>query len=97
MVLNGIGGRTIAEAKERMSFSEAQSWAAYINRRGPINLGTRLEHGFALIAMLISHATGGKANMSDFMVHADKAAALNQAPATAGQVLAFFAAKKGKR
>lgn len=72
LVLHGIGGCTIAEAKERLTYEEALSWFAFINKRGSLNDGMRLEGGFALIAMMISRAMGGKAEMADFMPHVEK-------------------------
>jgi hypothetical protein len=72
-VLNGVGGRTIEEAKERLSYVEAQQWAAYMQRRGSLNVGTRLEWGFALIAAAINNGLGGNATQRQFMPHADEA------------------------
>jgi hypothetical protein len=96
-VLNGIGGRTIAEAKERMSYAEAQDWAEYIERRGSINLGKRMEYGFALVGMLISRATGGKATMKDFMPHSNAVSDYeNEEVASPSTVLAFFKRFKKK-
>lgn len=69
---NGIGGRTVAEAKDRLSHAEALDWADYVERRGTLNLGLRLEAGFALIAWTINRALGGKAEMHDFMPHFDE-------------------------
>lgn len=71
-MLNGVGGRTVAEAKERLSYVEANQWAAYLNQRGSINQGLRIEAGFALLAMILSRVNGGKAEVSDFMPHFDK-------------------------
>lgn len=66
-MLHGIGGRTIAEAKERMSHAEFFAWCTYIQKRGSLNLGPRLEQGFALIATVINRSNGGRAQMSDFL------------------------------
>lgn len=71
-MLNGVGGCTVAEAKERLTYAEALSWFAYIRKRGSLNLGTRLEAGFALQAAIQS----GK-QMTDFMPHADRDAELS--------------------
>lgn len=71
-MLHGIGGRTIAEAKERMTYDELLSWSEYIRLRGSLNVGNRLEYGFALIAMMINRACGGKTDMSDYMPHFEK-------------------------
>lgn len=70
--MNGIGGQTVAEAKERMSYSEALMWSAFIKKRGSLNLGLRVENGVAVLATQINRALGGKADMSDFMPHADQ-------------------------
>jgi len=70
-VLNGIGGCTIEEAKERLTFAEAQSWAAYLRKRGSLHVGMRLEFGFALLASTINHALGGHATVLDYMPHAE--------------------------
>lgn len=58
----GIGGNTIEEAQEKMSAQEFFSWVAYRNKRGPLNLGQRIDRIGALISVV--HA-GGK--MEDYM------------------------------
>ena len=68
-MLAGIGGRTIEEAQWRMSYWEAKRWALYLEKRGSLNVGMRLEMGFALLAAMINHALGGKAKPQDFMPH----------------------------
>jgi len=77
-VLNGVGGRTVEEAKETLSFAEAQAWSAYMRKRGSLNVGMRLEYGFALIARSINNALGGHATMRDFMPHADQPDSLEE-------------------
>lgn len=67
LVLHGVGGRTIEEAKERMTYPEFLSWCAFIAKRGSLNTGSRIEHGFALLATVISRTNGGKAQMKDFL------------------------------
>lgn len=66
-MLNGVGGKTIREAKENLSHSEMLAWRDYIARRGSLNIGRRLEAGFALVATVINRVKGGKAKMADFM------------------------------
>ena len=56
-----------------MSFAEAQQWSAYMQRRGSLHVGMRLEWGFALIASTINNALGGNAKQQQFMPHADEA------------------------
>lgn len=41
--------------------------------RGSLFTGNRLESGFALIALMINRAVGGKAEQRDFMPHAEPA------------------------
>lgn len=38
-MLNGVGGSTIAEAKERLSYAEYRAWVAYLNKRGSLHPG----------------------------------------------------------
>lgn len=70
-MLAGIGGQTVAEAKERVQYAEFMDWMTYIRMRGSLNIGNRLESGFALIAFMINRAAGGTADQRDFMPHAD--------------------------
>lgn len=74
-MLAGVGGKTIAEAKEAMSYAEFAAWLAYRRKRGPLHLAVRMDHGFALIATMVNHGLGGKAEMSDFLPYADEPAA----------------------
>ncbi|ATW62310.1 hypothetical protein Psp6_00057 [Pseudomonas phage Psp6] len=41
--MNGIGGRTIAEAQERMTYPEFIVWCKYRRKRGSLNTGMRVE------------------------------------------------------
>lgn len=66
-MLAGVGGNTIAQAKANLTYDEALKWFDYLRQKGTVNLGTRLEWGFALIATVINNAHGGKAKMRDFM------------------------------
>ncbi|MBX7275486.1 hypothetical protein K2E96_26760 [Pseudomonas sp. ERGC3:05] len=66
-MLNGIGGRTIAEAKANLTYNEALSWMAYLEQSGTANLGLRIERGFALLATILNNVHGGKANFDDFL------------------------------
>lgn len=91
LVLAGIGGRTVAEAKERMQYAEFTDWLTYHRMRGSFHLGTRLESGVALLASLISRACGGNASQLDFMPHADPPAT---ADATLADVVAILSGKQ---
>ncbi|MFJ3153746.1 hypothetical protein ACIPIX_06340 [Pseudomonas protegens] len=68
-MLNGVGGRTIVEAKERMTYQEALAWGRYIDRYGSLHTGRRLEAGSALVALQTHRLGGGMAELLDFMPH----------------------------
>lgn len=51
----GIGGRTIAEAQERISYPEFVRWAKYRAKRGTLHLGLRVERGAAMLATLYAN------------------------------------------
>ncbi|EPH0529390.1 phage tail assembly protein T [Pseudomonas aeruginosa] len=67
----GIGGRTIAEAQERLSYPEFLSWCKFRSKRGSLHLGMRIERGSALLATLYanSHSKDGGYKIYDFMLH----------------------------
>ena len=77
-MLAGVGGRTVAEAKERLSYDEVQAWSAYMERRGSLHVGMRLEYGFALLASIVNNALGGHATMRDFMPHIEQPNSLEE-------------------
>lgn len=52
-MLNGIGGNSIREAKETLALTEAREWVDYIRERGSLNIGARMDRGFALLAHFI--------------------------------------------
>lgn len=66
-MLNGIGGRSVAEAKASLSYTEVLSWMAYVEQNGTLNLGLKIERGVALIATILNNVHGGKANFDDFL------------------------------
>ncbi len=66
-MLNGIGGRTIAEAKANLTYNEALSRMAYVEQNGTLNLGLKIERGVALLATILNNVHGGKANFDDFL------------------------------
>ena len=55
LVLCGIGGKTIEEAQNNISYEEFTSWIAYRNRRGSLHVGMRVENSMALIAQMIAN------------------------------------------
>lgn len=71
-MLNGIGGRIIAEAKDNMSHAEAVQWAIYIRKRGSLNVGRRIDRGFASLTMWLLRVNGAKVEMEDFLPYYEK-------------------------
>lgn len=67
-MLSGVGGKTIAEAKQSMSWVEFNRWVAYRNKRGSLNPGLRLELVLARFQALWANAKMGKSEFkpSDF-------------------------------
>lgn len=66
----GVGGSTLDELKENLTGHELSQWIQKQQRDGPINLGVRIDRGFALIAYMIYGALPGKGpkkTMADFM------------------------------
>lgn len=55
-MLHGIGGRTVAEAMERLSAREAQLWSAYRRRHGSLNAMQRADHNAGLLASLYANS-----------------------------------------
>ncbi|WP_277962058.1 hypothetical protein [Pseudomonas sp. RIT-To-2] len=64
-----MGGRTIAEAKERLSYQEALAWEQYLVRYGSLHPGRRLEASSATVALQVHRLGGGSAELADFMPH----------------------------
>lgn len=76
--MNGIGGRTIAEAQERMSLREFQVWVKYRNKYGQLNVIMRTEWGASLVASVLANINKAK-NTPQFKV-SDFAPHINEAP-----------------
>lgn len=49
-MLNGIGGRTIEEAQQKMTYREVVMWEKYRDSRGSLNLGLRIERSVGLLS-----------------------------------------------
>lgn len=102
-MLNGVGGRTIAEAKARMSYVEARTWFAYIKKNGPLNVGRKLEatleYHLAQVCTVVNRSQGGKAQMEDFMpsVRREKAEAIEATPQNVFALFQGIAAGNKKR
>ncbi|MGV8637442.1 phage tail assembly protein T, partial [Pseudomonas aeruginosa] len=55
LVMCGIGGRTIAEAKSRLTYREFLSWCKFRSKRGSLHIGMRVERVSALLAALYAN------------------------------------------
>lgn len=90
-----IGGMTVEELKERMSYDEFLGWSAYIRKNGALNPGLRMEWCAALISHMLALVNGNKkSKIADYLP--------NRMPpeeefATIGDVFRILkTAKKGK-
>lgn len=84
--MNGIGGRTIAEAQENMSYPEFMVWCKFRRKRGSLNTGIRVETALAQLQAFYANCRSGKdaqrLHTEDFAPHMD-AHVLNLAEAMA--------------
>lgn len=76
-----------------MTYVEAMDWMRYRRQTGPLNLGLRLEDGFAMLATVFNNVMGGKAKFSDFMP--DRGFSASPKEATPQDVLALLNRVKG--
>ena len=53
-MLAGVGGRTIAEAKNSIPWDEFQGWLKYRAKHGPLDSAKRIEDAAAQIAFTVS-------------------------------------------
>lgn len=72
-MLNGVGGKTISEAINNLSFAELTFWRQYRAKRGSFNVGLRVEFAAALLAYLYctSHSKTPY-KMHEFAPHMDE-------------------------
>ena len=77
--MNGIGGSTIAEAKETLTVSEVNAWITYRSKRGSLVAGRRVEQAVARLCLMIAAAHNLKRDtdfeapyqLIDFLPHED--------------------------
>ena len=73
MVLNGIGGCTIAEAKSNITNAEVSQWVAFRSKRGSFFTGRRVEQGFGnLIATYLGSKGAKDVKAQSFMPHEEQ-------------------------
>lgn len=70
LVLNGVGGRTVEEAKRNMSYKEFIDWVKYRNVNTTLNSADRLDKQLSLISAKFASALmkkrTGNFELSDF-------------------------------
>lgn len=72
MVLNGVGGCTIAEAKSNMTNAEVSQWVAFRNKRGSLFVGRRVEQAIGnLMATYLSSKGAKDVKAQSFMPYED--------------------------
>jgi hypothetical protein len=64
LVAQGIGGRSVAEAKRRISHREFISWLKYRKKHGTFDMGYRIDRAAAIICSALAH---GKVAPEKFM------------------------------
>lgn len=70
--MHGIGGRTIEEARRRLTLKEVKVWQAYRLRRGTLNVGLMVEDAVARLAVLYANRhTREPVERWEFMPHHD--------------------------
>lgn len=73
MVLNGIGGNTIRDARKSLSIAELNIWKEYRKRRGSLNIGRRVEQSIGnLIATYLGSKGAKDVKAISFMPHEDQ-------------------------
>jgi len=76
LVLNGIGGATIAEAQSTLSWEEFLVWGAYVAKRGSLNAGYRTEIAVGRLCAVFANfqrtkQTDPQWHVEDFAPHMD--------------------------
>jgi hypothetical protein len=68
LVLHGIGGWTVAEAKRRITYDEFVTWRAYINKHGlPAQGSEATERAFAILTWQVALSRGVKSDWKDWL------------------------------
>jgi hypothetical protein len=66
----------------------------YIQQNGSLNLGLRIERGFALLATVLDRAHGGKAQFSDYLPDRTPEVKTEQVAASAQDIFSLLKAVK---
>ena len=71
--MNGVGGRTIAEAKLNMTNAEVSQWAEFRNKYGSLFFGRRIEQATGnLLATYLSSKGAQNVKALSFMPHEEQ-------------------------
>lgn len=71
-MLNGVGGRTIAEAKQHLSYPETLLWYAYYQKYGSLNTNRRLQQELAELKLMLAAKLGATdTDLYDYMPNED--------------------------
>lgn len=89
--MHGIGGRTVAEAKQNLSAAEVALWAEYRKKRGTLNVGLRLEQLFALSDTRQAQVWGAKVTVEQMLRFHDPEP--DEGPVTLMGIAKMFGAK----
>lgn len=72
-MLAGIGGKTVAEAQQRISYPEFIGWLKYRRQHGGLNVAERVERSIAVFSAMFAnmHRLKGSAALefTDFTPH----------------------------
>lgn len=55
-----------------MTHAESLKWAAYMQKRGSLNLGRRIDRGFAMLTKWLLTVNGHKAEVEDFLPRSER-------------------------
>lgn len=78
-MLNGIGGRSIFEAKQNLTMQEVRMWANYRAKRGSLNIGRRIEQNIGQYrAEYVMFKAGKQVDIYDYMPHEDRPEAVEE-------------------
>ena len=66
-MLNGIGGRTIAEAMQNLPYDEVYIWQAYQRKYGTLSIARRVDYAGALISYMQGKTAKPESTIEDFM------------------------------
>lgn len=72
--MHGIGGNTVAQAKETLTVTEVRRWAAYVGRYGSLNVAKRVAESSGVVAFVVAKSMAdpkraGSIKLEHFIPH----------------------------